>query len=735
MNGEDNQQERIGIIQNVAPGALWTPVVGPETLDLRDQMAREVSDESAERACQEAVAILSRCAPTTGEPDRTTGLVVGYIQSGKTMSFTTVTTLARDNGYAMVIVITGTSVPLFNQSYERLTRDLRLASRQDRKWRRFPNPTTQQTATIRDTLADWRDPEVPRDQRQTVLIIAMKQHSHLANLGNLLRSLNLDGLSVLVIDDEADQAGLNTLVRQGRESTTYQRLLALRQLLPRHSFLQYTATPQAPLLINLIDVLSPEFGEVIQPGDQYVGGRDFFVQNPQLIETIPPDDIGTRDEPLVAPPESLLNAMRLFFLGVAAGNLVDQERDNRSMLVHPSQQTLPHTVYAQWVRTIKQSWENILAAEAEDLDRQQLVEDFRAAYVNLQQTVNDLPTFENLMAIMRRAIRRTAVAEINAVRGRTPSVDWNSVYAHILVGGQALDRGVTVQGLTVTYMPRGIGGGNADSVQQRARFLGYKRRYLGYCRIFLEAQTRECYTQYVSHEEDIRGQLIEYRGRPLAEWKRAFFLSRALQPTRINVLGLDYMQGTFSNEWFKQSAAYESEEPIRWNDQIARRFLAELTLQPNEGHPDRTEIQRHQVAFNVPLQRAYEQLLVQMRITDARESEKYIGLRLQVLDFLERNPDATCTIYRMSPSRNRVRDIDGFQLFQGEAPVSPRERRGEVYPGDTNIKADTGLTIQIHYLELRREGQTVFNDVPTIAVWVPREMERDWVVQPQGGDA
>ena len=71
--------------------------------------------------------------------------------------------------------------------------------------------------------------------------------------------------------------------------------------------------------------------------------------------------------------------------------------------------------------------------------------------------------------------------EINT-RGnrRTPQINWGQSYSWILVGGQAMDRGFTVEGLTVTYMPRNLGIGNADTVQQRARFFGYKRAFLGH---------------------------------------------------------------------------------------------------------------------------------------------------------------------------------------------------------------------------------------------------------------
>jgi hypothetical protein len=105
-----------------------------------------------------------------------------------------------------------------------------------------------------------------------------------------------------------------------------------------------------------------------------------------------------------------------------------------------------------------------------------------------------------------------------------------------------MDRGFTVEGLTVTYMPRSPGVGNADTIQQRARFFGYKRRYLGYCRIYLENDARTAFVQYVEHEEEIRAQLqdVSISGRSLRDWKRAFVLSPDLKPCRNNVIQYDY---------------------------------------------------------------------------------------------------------------------------------------------------------------------------------------------------
>lgn len=514
--------ERVEVVAPQGFDVGWEPRVGAEALDLLRQL-EDLDDVGRSRVRDEGVSVLRSCLAPAPPDAAETGLVVGHVQSGKTMSFTAVAALARDNAYPLVIVITGTSIPLSEQSLERLKRDLRLASRSDRQWQHFHNPRRQQHLhAIEAALVDWRDPDVPEAERQTVLITVMKNHSHLRHVGDLLRSLRLEGLPALVIDDEADQAGLNNLVAQGGESTTYRRLLELRRLLPHHTYLQYTATPQAPLLINLIDVLSPSFAEVLTPGTDYIGGREFFIERPELVRVIPAGEIPTRNNMLSDAPQSLLEAMRLFILGVAAGLHQDSGRGNRSMMVHPSQHTLQHAEYWRWVRAAQAHWEHLLQLDEADTDRLDFIEELQAAYADLAATAPDLPEFATLLGVLRRAIRRVRVTEVNAVSGHTPQIDWNSAYGHILVGGQAMDRGFTVRGLTVTYMPRGVGVGSADTIQQRARFFGYKRPYFGYCRIYLDSAVATAYRRYVEHEEDIRGRLIAHRttGRPLLDWKR-----------------------------------------------------------------------------------------------------------------------------------------------------------------------------------------------------------------------
>ena len=716
----------------------WTPVAGPETIDFLSTVVPEGSRDSVRDA---AVSIIAKSVPPTGQAGQETGLVVGYVQSGKTMSFETVTTLARDNAFQIVIVVAGIANPLLDQSTGRLRRDLQLDEPdRPRRWIQFQNPSADDATVpaIRDVLDDWRDPDTPEEYKKTILITVLKNHRRLQNLTDLIRALDVQRVPVLIIDDEADQASLNIEVAQGQESTTYRCFMALRQALPTHTYLQYTATPQAPLLVSIIDSLSPNFVQVLEPGDAYVGGREFFADDLSYIRVIPPEDVPTDANPLTEPPESLLDALRVFMVGVAAGINQGRNTGNRSMLVHPSHRTAQHQEYYNWVRDIFDDWKRILNLPDNERDKQELIEDLLGVYNDLTQTVGGaLPSFDELVPSLRFAFRNTRVLEVNAREGRTPPVDWRSAYGWILVGGQAMDRGFTVEGLTVTYMPRGIGAGNADTVQQRARFFGYKRAYLGYCRVYLEQGTLRAFRTYVEHEEDIRAQLEEFQesGQSLNDWKRVFVLDAGLQPCRHRVLEFDYMRGRFSNSWVTPRVVLASDAVVEANQQTVAEFVSSFPFREDDGHPDRTDVQRHHVCRDVPLRAVIEQLLVNMRITGTTDSQRNTGLLLQLSKALEDDPDEVSTIYRISPVTGRGRGIDEngevTNLFQGEAPVYPRERRGEVYPGDRAIRDDDHVTVQIHMLKLTRDNQEVAQNVPVLAVWVPARLARAWIAQDQ----
>lgn len=721
------------------PGANWNPHIGDEAQELVKRKLGHESHDARSAVLSSAASILSKCVDPQTETGSETGLVVGYVQSGKTLSFTTVMALARDNGFQLVIVVAGTSKLLLKQSTDRLRKDLQIEEIEGSlQWKLYTNPRDSETNRrhFQQTLAEWNDPDVAQSERATILVTVMKQHRWLRELVGLLQNLDLSGVPTLIIDDEADQASLNTLVRQQRQSTTYQRLLDVRDAVPHHSFLQYTATPQAPLLINIIDALSPSFVEVLEPGTGYVGGQSFFTGNMPLVRVIDPEDISTDDNPLVDPPEPLREALRVFLLGVAAGLVEGQTPRNprRSMLVHPSQRTDSHAEYWCWISGMFDDWQRILELPDSDADKQDLIEEFQQDYADLADTVDNPPPFAELARRLPRAFRKTKIEQVNARGGKTPEIDWSQSYGWILVGGQAMDRGFTVEGLTVTYMPRGPGMGNADTVQQRGRFFGYKQRYLGYCRVYLEQDALNAFEDYVAHEEDMRRQLqeVQRKGEPLSAWKRAFVLSPDLQACRRNVIDYDYVRGNYANQWFYPGIAEAPEEVLGSNRTITSQFLAGLALEVDPDLADREPAQRHRVCRGLSLAQVVSDLIVPFRVTGAADSRSLVGVMLQLSKALEENGDEQCTIYQVSPEFTRSRAIDANgkinELFQGATRLAGG---GYSYPGDSAFRDDDTVTIQFHNLQLRRNDDVVVENVPVIAIWIPRRMELAWVSQHQ----
>ncbi len=725
-------------------------------------------NETGDRVIEESFKILEMCGDPTKLQNVETGLVIGYVQSGKTLSFTSVAALANDNQYQIVIIIAGTSIPLSEQSFERMKKDLRVDSRFDRKWTIIKNAGTQEDRdTIEMKLEQWADTTFPRENCSTLLITVMKNGSRLRNITNLFRDLNLIGVPTLIIDDESDQASLNTRARananvgeavnEGEVSTIYRRINELRSVFPHHTLLQYTATPQANLFINIMDRLSPNFIKLLTPGNGYTGGNIFFIQNPNLVRRIPDNEIPTNNNSVHEPPESLLFALKIFFLGVVAGEIKRDQR-NRSMMVHPSRLTNSQNIFFNWIRNVCESWKTLLQSNspADEDEKNELLDEFRVAYNDLNLTVNDLPPFQELTNTrLLHSIKNTRIMEINSSRGKTPEIRWSDFYSHILVGGQAMDRGFTVEDLTVSYMPRSLATGQVDTTLQRARFFGYKGSYLGFCRVWLDQANIDAFKAIVEHEEDVRQRLEDFdvNNKHLNEWDREVVLDQVLRLTRPNILYNDIDRDYFGQEWFVVGAPHDSENLIPFNKNVVTEFTFNHinSFVTNNGHVERTELQKHLEA-ELPLEECLKQLLNRLKFTRETDSQTYSSLRGLLNSYLRENPNESCLIYLMSSKiennnivqiirQRRLNQNDNIQqLFQGEQPTSNgRLRKGEVYVGDRNIKDQDKVTIQIHRLSLLdvsgnpifdENGNAIYSDLISLAIWIPETIGKDIIRQP-----
>lgn len=542
----------VTILRKIKPPLRWEP----KHLEFTEEFLRSKSNDpngpsyldltnGEDSVLQEAQRILGRCLPPTELAGHETGLVIGYVQSGKTMSFETVISLARDNSYGMIIVFAGTKKNLREQSEDRLTKDLGIDEGDN--WYHFSNPTKGVTNQIGDKLEAWKKRPT---KKKAVLVTVLKQVDHLENLAAVLKKLPLDHVPVLIIDDESDQASLNTKAAKIRaakaaaneRSTTYDRIWKVRDMVPHHSFLQYTATPQANLLLAQTDLLNPSFAEIVTPGSAYTGGKAFFKENPGLVIDIPSNEVPSKINLISAAPRSLLSALRYFLL-VSAQHALTKERGkdrNRSMMVHPASQTSSHKVYKTWMDKSLKTLSSYVERQYEKT-HSEVEARFQTEYNSLKQTYRDLkPLPELIEAMVNDVFGDMNCVEVNGTPDAERKVNWKATPYWILVGGAKLDRGYTVEGLAITYMPRPLGSSPAaDTLQQRARFFGYKKAYLGLCRVFVQDNVREAFADYVDHEEFVRSALISNRGKPLRDWRRDFILGPLLKPTRPNVIGLN----------------------------------------------------------------------------------------------------------------------------------------------------------------------------------------------------
>jgi hypothetical protein len=711
----------------------WNPVQGSTFSDLLNAN-RTLSQGEKDLLSSETLEIMQKCIDPGGQTKQSTGLVIGYVQSGKTLSFTGLAALARDNKYQIVVLLAGTTNNLVEQSFARLKTDLGIDKNRD--WKMF---STQQKGfqkgeleRVGSELAKWRRGST---RARTILIVSMKQHQHLQNLANLLSDVNLSDVPTLIIDDEGDQAGMNTKALREEESTTYTRINTLREIFPKHSYLLYTATPQAPLLISRIDTLSPDFGSVLTPGESYVGGQEFFVDGQdKYIELIPASDVPDRLDPPHAAPATLLAAMRDFFNGVAIGLFegADRTGKNRSMMIHPAVPKDEHFMYAQWVKKIKAQWSVILQDENHD-GHTALLASFENSFNALLETHSSTIVFDDISKLLFDAIEDTPVVELNTrEKSRIPSIDWNSEYSWILVGGIGLDRGFTVEGLTVSYMPRSIGVGNADNIQQRARFFGYKRGFLGLCRIFLTSENIDAFSSYVSHEESVRGSIKRHLedGKTLKEWRRSYFLDQQLRPTRSSVVLLDMYQSRGRGGWTIPDFPYEDTETLSENRDVFERLLNAFEYQEYAeiGWNDKQAVP--QFSASIKLSEIIPFIgQVRYKIPDdnLQHASIMLGLDRLVADY----PEMTCNVYALSGPWSGVSAMRTLTekvppkiraLFQGSNARTN-------YPGARALISDQSVTFQIHRYDLQTaDKKRVLKDVPILAVHIPDQLtERVWI--------
>lgn len=581
--------------------------------------------------------------PTRVRALQAKGLVVGYVQSGKTANFTGVVAKALDAGYRLVIIMTGTIEMLRAQTQRRV--DMEMVGRQnivgdlspeqasaanldyqgDSEWMngRFldlgTNPIESEilrlTTHRRDYQRQFKNLKIERfDMSKPLyhpdnlfvtgarLVITKKNSTVLNKLVTDLQANRkaFSEIPVLIIDDESDQASVNTVdpektkaaqaegadVKERRAIN--QRIADMLSLMPRAQYVGYTATPFANVFVDPSDeegIYPKDFVVGLSWPPGYMGVEDFHdvvdIDPPltpansnyaahvrDLVASEDDDDLDKREAELARALDTfaLTGACKLY----RAAQPGQPDFRHHTMLIHESVRTADHKDLADTVRRL---WTGAAFSAPAGLKRLRALYDCDVVPVSAarrEPAAPVLPPFDELRPWLAKAIGRITehnnnpVLVVNSnkeIEQQQLDFDRNSTW-RVLVGGAKLSRGFTVEGLTVTYFRRAVT--MSDSLTQMGRWFGFREGYRDLVRLFIDrnakfgAQRVDLYKAFEAVAQDetaFRGQLAMY-----AEWDGD---KPRVLPSQIPPLvsqHLPWLKPTARNKMFNAALEEQSEQ-------------------------------------------------------------------------------------------------------------------------------------------------------------------------------
>ncbi|MDA8350752.1 MAG: Z1 domain-containing protein [Pseudomonadota bacterium] len=502
-------------------------------------------DATAVRSLDEATDnILAQMADPADQEFDIRGLVLGYVQSGKTANFTALTAKAADVGYRLVVVLSGLDNGLRRQTQIRL--DKELVGYADGRPEAVPLPPMGRhwhQFTTEDLTGDFQPGYANHSAlqgSQPVLLVVKKN-------GPVLRRLHawLDAapeevrrtLPLLVVDDEADLASVDTrgsyqqVAEPGNDYEAPAVINGLiRQLLQKFRrcvYVAYTATPFANILIPH-DTVDPTAGNDLYPKDfvadlpkpqGYFGAEELFGrQDPQtgepvggidVVRHIPDADITALDGGRC--PGSLKIALMDFVLAGAARGERGQSGSPATMLIHTSQRIVEHRQLWQevssWFRGFKDEWryqrDQGIRNRLKDRWESEFVPVTRAGYVERERCFEEI---ESHIGPFLEAV--APPREINSATGEMLDYEREPGLKAIAIGGNRLARGLTLEGLLISYFLRRSA--MYDTLMQMGRWFGFRGGYEDLTRIWMTAELAGWFTDLATVEYELRRDIRRY---------------------------------------------------------------------------------------------------------------------------------------------------------------------------------------------------------------------------------
>lgn len=510
------------------------------------------------------------------------GLVVGYVQSGKTANFTALISKAADAGYKFIIVLSGIHSVLRRQTQIRLDKELTgmndlgidepfIPEPSDAKrWNRITTARvrTSQSANglIRiNDLGEFAtvnvDPFDSLCNRATPTIAIIKKNVKV--LDKLIEYItnsnerNRANMPVLIIDDEADQASVdgNANDPDSDPTKTNDGIRRILSLFPRKAYVGYTATPFANVLIDMgadhqilqEDLYPRNFIVSLPEPKGYFGTKKIFRGNlsEMFVEAV--DNAHHEFHTLLDSAEitdHLAYAIDQFILSCAIRNLRGDRNKPMSMLVHVSHvirdMGVLNEVISEYVESISGRYNN-------NQQQQALKEEFREVWDSFSQTAasinlelelqNQIPDFDAVWFEIANVFTVLRVMELNS--SSDDRLDYNSgeEIKVIAIGGNQLSRGLTLEGLMTSYYLRESR--QYDTLLQMGRWFGYRHGYEDLTRVHTTTRIWDFFEHLALVEEELRSEIYRYEEEQLTPMQMAVAIRshRNLTVTATNKMG------------------------------------------------------------------------------------------------------------------------------------------------------------------------------------------------------
>lgn len=518
------------------------------------------SKEAVNSVESTSMEILSHCGdPLSDKPVFVKGLVVGDIQSGKTANYTALINEAIDAGFKVIIVFTGTTNELRAQTQRRLDYEVVGKSRDENGvgirdvgvgLRRRGESLKVACLTDANIKGDIKRPSgVYAISRSSPCYLAVikKTPGSLRNVIGVIQSSAEYGdtfsCPVLVIDDEADLASINTKDSSSLSGASGTNRL-IRELLFRTcknvTYVGYTATPFANVFVKPYEEIAADDADDIFPDDfivtlptppDYSGVRAYFGVTPdmenddshvntQLLEEISEEDregfkiyqtpgVAPREQTNLFFPDSLEDAMMCFLIGVGI-KISRGIRQNCTMLVNVDVRTIYNKTLRDNVRDKFDSLCDQFLVLSNIRQKFQRYWEEKMKPVSLARRANE-DRWDAIEQGIREAIAWKTADSVKLVTGSRDSdvLDYSKTEhgLYVVVGGMKLSRGLTLEGLSVSYYGRKTN--TFDTLLQMGRWFGYRNGWLDVCRVFTTKQIANDFIEACISLESFKQQIAQ----------------------------------------------------------------------------------------------------------------------------------------------------------------------------------------------------------------------------------